>query len=624
MTIKVFKYGLLAPTLNGDLVKDEMRKGHIYQNKLIEIECWRRDEVRKLESKYGNINELEIELSSREDDFNLINKQIKNYKSKLRTKKIESPILGYAQDIVKTYRKNAKIALSNARKLLRGDLLLKEEKDKIQKLANEKEAIARGDKENCPYSGTYMLIETAVSKTKAMPFYNGVESNNPKFKRFDGSGRIGIHQLDEKRVPIEKIVGTDPQSNWIQIVPPKSLPLKNNGQKCKIGNKDLRLLRIRVGTIDGTRKPIWAEFPMIYHRPLQGNIINIQVLRTKEGPKEIWTASISVEIEDNKSILSSKEIVAIDLGWREYNDKIVYATYKGSDGKSGELSINKLNVNSNYGLVNRLQYVNDIKSIRDKEFDKIRDQLKDWIKINSAILPEWFLEKTKTLHQWKSIARMVSLITQWSSNRFKGDDDILGKKGFWNKQLKKVISGTGLLGWKYHDYHLWDLQICSSKKARNALKECYRIEAAKLAKNYGAIIFENINGSNMAKGKVGSTNRQLLAPFEFRSACKMIFLGRGLKYEEVDAKNTSKICNDCGYVNEKTSDLQFICFNCKKEIQRDENAAKNILQRYMDREGLGDVESAGTARASDINNLNIILDGTSLAKETSSMQPLAT
>lgn len=37
MTTRVYKYGLLPPTHNAELVADEMRRGHRYYNRLIEI-----------------------------------------------------------------------------------------------------------------------------------------------------------------------------------------------------------------------------------------------------------------------------------------------------------------------------------------------------------------------------------------------------------------------------------------------------------------------------------------------------------------------------------------------------------------------------------------------------------
>lgn len=42
--ITTYKFGLLPPTFNVPLVRDQLKRGHNYQNKLIEIEQWRRNE----------------------------------------------------------------------------------------------------------------------------------------------------------------------------------------------------------------------------------------------------------------------------------------------------------------------------------------------------------------------------------------------------------------------------------------------------------------------------------------------------------------------------------------------------------------------------------------------------
>jgi len=45
--IRVYRYGLRRPTTNADLVDDQMRLGNRYYNRLIEIECARRDAIRE-------------------------------------------------------------------------------------------------------------------------------------------------------------------------------------------------------------------------------------------------------------------------------------------------------------------------------------------------------------------------------------------------------------------------------------------------------------------------------------------------------------------------------------------------------------------------------------------------
>lgn len=61
----------------------------------------------------------------------------------------------------------------------------------------------------------------------------------------------------------------------------------------------------------------------------------------------------------------------------------------------------------------------------------------------------------------------------------------------------------------------------------------------------------------------------------------------GKRVVEVDAKNTSQICNQCGEKRKeklKLSQRIFKCSHCNYKDNRDINAARNILKRA---EGLG-------------------------------------
>jgi hypothetical protein len=579
--MKVYKYGLQPPITDINLVNDQMYKGHNYQNKLVEIEIKYRDGLRSFISKSDNIPQLEEDFLSKQKEFELIDQKIKKNNSEARVK-VFNKGLQEAKKSAKEELKKSKKILVEARQLIMKSSAYKDNKKILhdQLLLDTRKVRTN---EEAPWYGTYMLIEQAHKLATKIHIYDGIDPRNPKFRRFTG-GRIGINQFIPHE-PINKVIGISPTSKKVQIVPLTTSIIKKDGSAKRIGKKDLRLLRVRIGSNE-KREPIWAEFPIIYHRPLPINapIAQIQILKRFIGPREKWTVSITVD----ETLVVSQNIsqnddttIAFDLGWREYSNenKIVIATGFDTNDKEIEIAVEDR-------LINRLLKVNDLKSIRDKKYDLVRQELIGWIKNNNSIIPNWLIEETKTIYQWKSKPRLITLIKKWENNRFDGDENIMGKSGVYlgktkneNKTIFNVVDGEGLLGWKYNDFHLWKWETSQSVKTRNDLKEFYRKEAAKLASQYETIIFENINGNNLAKGKVGSTNRQLTAPFEFRSICKMIFAGRGKNYKEVPARYSSMECNDCHFRNEKTSALEFFCDDCGKEIQRDRNAAKNLLDR---------------------------------------------
>jgi transposase len=61
----------------------------------------------------------------------------------------------------------------------------------------------------------------------------------------------------------------------------------------------------------------------------------------------------------------------------------------------------------------------------------------------------------------------------------------------------------------------------------------------------------------------------------------------GKRVVEVEAKNTSQTCSNCGELREnklKLSQRKFSCLHCDYQENRDINATRNILKRA---EGLG-------------------------------------
>lgn len=603
MTTYTNKYGLQPPTLNADLVRDQIRRGHLYQNKLIEIECWRRGEIRSIESQAGSVPTMESALQQADEQVVAIEKTIKSGNAKARTR-VDTPEMKKELVAAKKLRKQAKDALLQARKEIRDNTDIKVRKEAIYEEEKSKQKTLRADKSIAPWYGTYMLIEDAFDRTRKMPMYDGAEPNDPSFKRFTGEGRIGIQQF-QPNAPMEKVVGTIPTHTTLQIVPmPPPLP-KSDGSLPKIGKKDLRLLRMRIGTSEG--KAIWAEFPMVYHRDLPPSSViqMMQVSLTKSGPREIWTASIT--FNDRKETTASHNIslcVGFDLGWREDGIKdidgepaIRIAFGQGSDNQKWDVVLSDR-------IVSGLRKVKELESIRDKEFDAIKLTLSQWLK-DTSDLPEWLTKECEHLDKWKSQARMVRLVRKWKDNRFSGDESIFGVNGSWDKATHIVVNGNGLSGWRYHDHHLWQWECDQRRKAIAYRNEEYKKLAATLADQYDALIFEDIDLSNLARGNAGSTNRQLTGPSEFRNACKNACRSRGKTYLEVSARNTSKECKLCHHLNETKGMLKYFCASCNVEHDRDDNAAENILQRGREQlklsEHPSDAQSTATARNDEMD-----------------------
>jgi len=111
--------------------------------------------------------------------------------------------------------------------------------------------------------------------------------------------------------------------------------------------------------------------------------------------------------------------------------------------------------------------------------------------------------------------------------------------------------------------------------------------------NYKEVVIEDLKISEMVskKGK-GKRNKKMRSHIHDASWGKFFDMleyklkERGGRLIRVDPKNTSKTCSKCGNIKEdlKLSDRKYVCNKCGLEIDRDYNAALNILKRSYTQE----------------------------------------
>ena len=122
------------------------------------------------------------------------------------------------------------------------------------------------------------------------------------------------------------------------------------------------------------------------------------------------------------------------------------------------------------------------------------------------------------------------------------------------------------------------------RKIANQRKDFLWKLAKDLCNQYGTIVFENINLQTMAKSykHKGLNHGKVIADQGFglfRTLCE--YFGN-VKY--VPSAYTSKKCSHCGEIANfvRVGIDEWVCPNCGTKHDRDINAAKNILQKYLD------------------------------------------
>jgi putative transposase len=119
---------------------------------------------------------------------------------------------------------------------------------------------------------------------------------------------------------------------------------------------------------------------------------------------------------------------------------------------------------------------------------------------------------------------------------------------------------------------------CHAKTA-NVRKTHLHQVSARLVRENDLIAIEKLNVKGLASGMLArSVNDAAWGKLKEMLAYKAAKAGRELV--EVDPRNTSQACSGCGaIVSKKLSERQHCCPHCGLEMDRDENAARNILAR---------------------------------------------
>lgn len=560
-TVRVYRYGLLRPIELGEEVWRQMRAAHDYRNKLIEIERRRRDEMRELLGKHGNIPVLTAEAEAAEAEIAAVIEQRNRTRIKERSKKSD----GATADALKAARerkKKAMAALREARVAMRADDSITAARDTIEEkyAAERREARAA-----CGvYWGTYLLIEAADQQARKTPLYDGIEPNNPRFVRWENEGRVGVQVQGGAEIG---------EAKTLIRIEPRPAPKGADPQSKRSAKRSYCTLAMRIGTNED-RSPIWAKWPMVMHRPLpEGAVIKWATVNVRRiGPREQWHCCITAEVEE-KARDTEKPRVAIDIGWRVVDEGLRVATWRSDDGRTGTLVLNNHEARG-------LAKADELRAIRDRSFNEARDAL---LKNLPETRPEWW---PNNIGQWRSQARLAALIRKWKNDRFAGDE----------------VAYEAAEAWRYHDYHLWQWETSQRAKSINHRRDVYRVFASKLAEKFGSVVLEDFDLRDVARRSEGTENeharymRTVAATSELRLYLKQAFRG---DVEIVPSEYTTKTCAECGSLEswDQAAQLVHTCGACGATWDQDHNATKNLLA-YQQGAGASEKEEAAEPKES--------------------------
>lgn len=509
-SVAVYRYGLLPPTVHPEKVSEQLSLAHAYQNKLVELERARRTARDEILAKQPALAEIDRRLAELQAALALHSETIGNERSEARDKRAGDTTA------VKNVREEMRVLWKKRKEELKTALALPHIVDALAVIQADFRLKIKAERAVCGvFWGTYTQIERAAEQASGSP-------TPPRFQRWTGDGSIGIQIITPAgqgaKQEVAKVLNGENTS--VRISPQaQSIPGRMG--------KSLHRLLLRIGS-EG-RDPIFAEWPIILHRPLpEGSLVKAaKVVRRRIGAHDNWSVHFTLVLNDSKTSEEDKAI-AVNLRWArttlDGEATTLAADYTSDIGK-GDISVAP-------EVVSQLRKSDDLRSIRDKNFDKIRGELSPQLKI--LTLPEEMKSRLEFMHAWKAQGKLAATVIWWRHNRFEGDATAFALAEAWRKQ----------------DKHLWDWEANSRRKALARRKDSYRVFAAQAARKHHVLVIEKINLARLAKkpeldeerdfNAKASAQRFATAPSELRSALLNAFRREGGRVVEVAAGYTSR------------------------------------------------------------------------------------
>jgi hypothetical protein len=322
-------------------------------------------------------------------------------------------------------------------------------------------------------------------------------------------------------------------------IPPIQHPLRPSGKPKKV----YATLSLKIGGVDSAKR--WVELPCAIHRPLpDASIKEVRLCREMEDGQPIYTLRLTIDVD---KVLSNSELcMGINFGWRQTEaGGLRVAAWQGEDGESGVVELPEA-VRQKWGKSSEL------KALRAQRFNEFRERLKE-------------LAPDEPVHLWQSIENVHTL------RKKLGED-----------------APADLIEWVRRDRHLGHYEFGCRRNAVLLRREIYRVFAARMSEKYRYVIIEaDIKDDKKAinlkyvqqRSVAASTNSVLASLSEFRQ----ILENAGMIAVPTDRRHTSSTHHGCGgTIDLKKPEIELHCMQCGEVIDRDLNAALNILSRGKD------------------------------------------
>lgn len=592
---KIWSFGALAPTSNGELLLEQLFLGSRYYNTLIEVEQRRRKNYRDARSEAAPaLAGLEAEWTKLDAELTAGIEALPKTKGEKGKKTLTPELVA-----LKERRKGVSVRMKAERETFSADASAKIAIQAVDEKAQIEVKAARAATDL--YWGSYLLVEKQIEQARKSKL-------DPRFRRFEGSGRVGV-QLQGGLSLAELTSGEDTRLRLVA----RSTPAKVKKPKA------LHEVHIRVGS--NGRAPIWAVLPVVIHRdiPPDAKIQWAWIKVQNVGGQRRFFLQIVMESE-TFSVKSAPGagVVAVNFGWRALEDgsrRVAYAVDDAGNEQDFALPAK---------IESSLEFCNGLRSARDLHFEEARRALGAYMALHDV--PEWMKEDTQHIWQWRSPKKLAKVAAKLTKELLAGDTDVRRWRAERLAEPKQDLfapyaevqqwllghqkSGTaarvrGLSAlafylelWRQKNRHLWQWEANQRLNATAHRNELFRIWSRHLADRYSEIRIEDFDLRKMAKTpepdeesrpKDFRVSRAAAAPGEFRMRLAEV---AGHKILKAPAHGNTVICFECRHVNERSLTRLMVCAGCDREMDQDSNNCHNQL-----RERDGGAPETGGARS---------------------------
>lgn len=551
-----YRYGAGEPT-NLPLVRGQMRQANRYRNDLVAAERARRDRYHaillahcpRLAEIDARIEAIGQGLAGLREAISLASRTQRRRTAGPEARARVRDLEGERRQLRAERREVARALDSPA---VRTELEASEQEDHSCRLALRHEYSRR----RLLYSGTYLAVEQSLQGCRRGP--------PPAFRSGRDSGRLAIQCVGGLAVP-DAFGDWDPEDP--DSGPDRQIQVRPVPQGAWEPGAPAALrrttLRFRVATY-GRRLRVWAEVPVVLHRPLpmEARIKWVYLLRERVACHDRWSVLFALARESwPQPEAPPGGLVAVEVGWRLLpSGDLRVACLLGADGTREAVLLPARRVA-------RWRHADAIRSRRDVAFDEARDALTLWL--SGRPVPAWLAEATTAVSRWRSAARLAALALRWRHERFAGDAE-----GF-----------AALERWRRADRRLYEEEANLRRKAIAWRRDLYRNLAARLRRRYRACAVEDANWREVtrvpppeaAEDRDWSRRHARIAAVGELRAILRETMGTVC---EVPAALTTQWCHVCDSEErfDPGSELVHVCSHCGHIWDQDWNAAENLLR----------------------------------------------